>query len=478
MRISVRKRYEQTITRIFQSLSLGFFLLLVHLVTNPISIIGRIFLVIFAFTSPFFIIRSLYLETKTEIFDLTSPTIFENGLLVFQSQRGCCAIFFTFHLSLSNFEVSSALRGLTILLKLMPTSTILALERTAQEGCFINFYIKLDKSSFLARARELHENIHSSFKKILGDNHVRLLNREELINHFSLGTSGQIHKINISGKSSLQIHSDIISKEISLAQISPIQTDSLIRSFKVQNDRQNIRLILPIKKAESNIQISNSLTLIADKPIEHLQLAHFPAESSRIEIIPSSTSIRILGDILSRNWMQDNEKTSTIREAADFITHIIKTIQSTPTTDFKSESIQKPHTEEVTPLAWREFLTQQVLQLDLAHEMNAMVILNNFPTRIDAIIGEQFFVIISKAKDDQIQWLVKKFTHFLETHEQKWVIFLTSHPLIATLIQKELTKSSIASRSQVFFTKPELEKFLKNLKNQLQSKEKRIVQVA
>ncbi|MHA2314108.1 MAG: hypothetical protein ACXACF_02305 [Candidatus Hermodarchaeia archaeon] len=414
---------------------------------------------------------------KNEVFDLTNPTIFESGLLVFQSQQNRCAVFFTFCISSWKIQKMLAQRTLTILLKILPVSTIVALEWTPKGKCFVNFYIKLEKSSFLTRTRELVDNIDGSFKKMLGTSSVHQLNAEELMKHFSLGIPGIIRQIQRKGKFSINVRTDVTAEKRLLSLINPINRETINQIFK-EFPSQTTRLILPIQRKDKNLHIADSFVMISDEPPKKKRYKHFQQNQISINILHASKFMQIFGDVLSRNIIQDEYEVSDFRTAVDMI---LNTAQEDQHLELETKpSIERKQfipPQDMNPSTWRELLIQFCSSLDLPCTINPLVYIDKFPTRFDVKIRDEVFFIVSQTNDQQLQWLVKQWTKQHEPSEQDEIVLLITQGTQKTIIEDMVSLTPRLCHISIISTEQELRKHLEKLKNRVLTEEKALVQV-
>ncbi|MFX1343163.1 MAG: hypothetical protein ACFFAL_10795 [Promethearchaeota archaeon] len=477
MRIPIAKKYERTSSTIFSCLSIGLFLFLIQRVLFPENVIGNILGLFIIFVSSILVVRAFYFERRKEVFDLTNPTIFETGLLVFQSQQNRCAVFFTFCISSWKLKKILAQRILTILLKILPVSTIVALEWTSTRKCFINFYIKLEKSSFLTRTRELVDNIDSSFNKMLGTPYVQKLNAEELMRHFSLGIPGIIRQIQGKGKYSINVRTDVTAEKRLFSLINPVNRDTINQVFR-EFSSQNTRLILPIQRKDKNLQIAESFVMISDEPHNNRHYKQLQQNEISLNKIHASKLLRMFGDVLSRNMIQDEYEISDFKTAVDFILNVVPR-------DHQSELEREPPFERkptipsqhMDPSTWREFLIQTCSDLDLSCAINPLIHIDKIPIRFDAKICDKVFFIVSHTNDQHLRWLVNTWTKPHETTEQKEIVLLISEDSQRTIIEEMTSPTSRSYHISIISTKKDLKNQLEELKNRILTGGEAVVQV-
>lgn len=425
--------------------------------------------------SAILIIRKFFYEYRLEIFDISTPTLFESGLIVFRSPMKRVAIFFAYSINNTNFEKSSVQRTLTILLKILPISTILALEWTSRRECFISFYIKLDKSSFLKSSRELMDNITKGFRNTLGPQSFRLLNGSELMNHFSMGVSGRIQKISICGKRQIEIKTERDNPKRFFANITPTNFDEILNKV---DSKENLRMILPVKKTENATMVSKSMILVLNNPTIFNALQKQTQDSASIKPISASKSIRLLGDILSRNLVQKPKLDVKFSETATMLVNLLSTPWSSQR---KQNSTTRKHqadeTEIIDPRAWRELLIDQFSHFELSFVKDRILFIERMPIRVDAQVEDLLIFVIPTAEQYHLKWLIQKIITFLEKDRTKNAILLLTQPSNLVLAQTDLSRFTKHRRIHFVRKKEELTALLKEKKNRL-IKEQEITQVA
>ncbi len=479
MRTSITTRYEQTLSRFFTILSVGFFLVVILLLASPILNIGNLILAFVVIFSSILIIRTFYLEQKQETFDITSPTLFETGLLVFQSQGSRCAIFFAFSISNTSLNQTRTQRALTILLKVLPSSAIIAVEWTSEKQCFISFYIKLDRSTFLNRASELLDNIHKSFSKTIGSQSIRLLNGAELTSHFFMGIPGRFQKISISGRNHIDIRTDTLSTKKTIAVVTPTSFDQFHSVLQTLNDNHDFRLILPIKKLDTSMQMTSSFILVSGKPNIYNVLQKLQAASVSPKSMPASKSMKMFGDVLARNQIQEEHFTSDYQVAATTITSLLSTKwPSDPNTKIGTRANQESTTGAMNVLLWKEMVSRELSIAELPYQKDTVIFVDRLPVRVDLQSNGWLFFVISHVKQFQFNWFYYKISKFLERNETNEVVFLLTQPKDLRLIHDKPVNQRIACRIHFIHNRQELVLLLKEKKVQLQQKLASTAQVA
>ncbi len=479
MRIALTSRYGQTLDTFFRCLSVDLFILLVLYLLNIVPNISIVIILSFLGISFVLIVRVFLSERKHEIFDISSATLFETGLLVFQSPKSRCAIFLAYNFANSRWDKEHVQRVLTILLKVLPVSTIFALEWTSQREFFFNFYIKLEKSTFLTRSREIMDNIGKSFRTALGADSVRLLEGDELMNHFSMAIPGRFQKAAVSGRYGVTVQTDMINKKKSFALLTPINYDSFNEILGMIDATPHSRMYLPIKKTQKSTFISKSLTLVFGEPIKKDSVQTQLPGSISLSQIPATKALHQFGDVLSRNQIIEQKIKLGFSETAKIIINLLTTrwplqneseLSSENSNDSKSEAIDSP--------PWREILFTRLSNFGLPFKKDRVILINGLPTRVDAEIDDMFFFVISRAKDYQLQRFVQRILSFMIKNGLKGIVLLLTQSQKNALVRNGFLDLINNQRIHVVVTKPELELILKEKKTQLLEKKKGIVQVA
>jgi len=479
MRISFTSRYERTISTLLFCFSVTSFALCILLLLNVFSNITGVIISLIAVVSSILVIRVFYYERRHEIFDITSPTQFEPGLLVFQSPMTRCAVFFAFHITLVNVKAALFQRSLTILLKILPTSTILALEWTSQRECFITFYIKLDKSSFLTHSRELLENISKSFNNTLGEQFVRLLNGEELRNHFSLGISGRFKKISVNGRYGIGIQTDAINIKRAFAILTLDSVDKLNTTLSQLDAIQDLHMILSFKKTENSIEMSKSFILVFNNPGRNDLIQMQQQKSAIINQIRASNVIQIFGDILTRNQIHEPQMELDYQQAANVIFTLLSTPWPTNTTPERYAETNQTHVSNtIVPLPWRQLLIEQLSNLKSSFQKDTLILVDRMPIRVDAQIDNTLFFVVPQAKEYRLKWLIQTIINLLEQDKTKSVILLLTQPQKNILSQARFSDLTKSRRIHLVVTKQELTELLQAKYEQLLKRQNGVPQVS
>lgn len=479
MRTSITSRYEQTLSRFLTILSFDSFLVVILLFVTPILSFGSLILALIVVFSSILIIRTFYLEQKQETFDITSHTLFETGLLVFPSRGNRCAIFFAFNISNTSRSQSRTQRALTILLKVLPSSTIIAVEWTSEKQCFISFYIKLEKSSFLNRASELLDNIQKSLTKTLGSQSNRLLSGAELTSHFSMGIPGRFQKILSTRRNQIDIRTDTFSTKKAIAVVTPKSFEQLHSIIQTLDDNHSFRLVLPIKKLETTMQMTSSFILVSGNPNINSLLHKLQSALASAKPIPASKSMKLFGDVLSRNQIQEEHFESDYQAAAATITSLLST--SWPS-DLSTEDTTGAHQESTSDimnsLLWREVVSRELSLAELPYQKDIVIFVDKLPVRVDFQSNNWLFFILFQVKQLQFNWFYRKICRFLEGNETKEIVFLLAQPKDRRLSHGDQVNQMIANRIHVIRNRQELVSLLKEKKGQIQQQRASVAQVA
>lgn len=461
MRAVVVRRYERTILLSLRCLSISSFLLLVLLVLGFYSILGNLVLLGSVITSALVTIRSFFNESRREVFDLTTPIIFDRRILAFQSQNERYAVFFAFKAPSSELRASDARRILTILMKILPVSTVCSFEWPAKGEFFVNFFIKLEKESFLTRVKELVENISNNLTTLFDYQRAQMLKGEELVMHFSLGMVGGIQRVVVRGKNTLLLKNEISTARRHFSAIGPVGNLNVNDIFDQKTDSQNFRVIFSLKREETNLRIFDSLVIISTEPIENSQFS----EHGNISKIPTRTAMKRFGDLVSRNLIVIPSRMYDYNSGAQLIFRHLTSV----------DQIQRPGStqddptqlgENLSPLTWRVKLAQLSSILGLSYNKDVQFPLNEVPTRLDAQISNLFFVIISQNEESQINWIVQRCVALLNANEHHEVCFLITSPTQTNLLEEKIAQTRLSSRIHVISSEANLELVLKKSQDQ------------
>lgn len=471
------QRYEQTLILLLSCLSVGCFVLFCQILLFPNALVGVFFFLSMLVVSLILVSKSFLSEKKHEAFDLTSPTIFETGLLAFQSLSNHCAVFFSFHLASCKFEKALAQRTLTILLKVLPNSSVLALEWTNQKECFINFYIKLEKTSFLTRSKELMQNITSNLKKVLGANNVHVLTGEEVMKHLLMGAPGRIQKLTVNNRLSISLKTNLTSIHKYLKLVKPLDNSTLNHILKSHNTSCQVRIILPMRKTEKGFQISDSLLVVSEEQKHSLESQLEPGLTTIVDV-PASNSIRIFGDILSRNLVQEHY---TMAHHSHAVNLILSLVSPTPPDQVNRESpfltSDGTLSQSLNPLNWRELLNDLASKLEISQKKDAIIFVDNIPMRFDVQIGSLLFFIFSQDNEQQLKWLINKLNRLLNIETGHEIALLLVDSKRNGIIHKIMSTKPMNNRIHVISSQQELASLLKDYKIRVLNGKKLVTQV-
>lgn len=474
MRVAVVKRYQQIISLGLSYLSIGLVLLLFLLILGLYPAWGNLVLLGVSIVSSAFLVRAILIEVKSELFDLTNPTVFEEGLLAFQSPKSRNAVFFAFRLTPSIIETKTAMRTLTILLKIIPISTICSFEWVSQEECFVNFFIKLDKESFLTRIQELVESVSTNLTTLLNPRMVHILKGDELMTHFSLGMTGSITRVSVGIKNGVFIQSDVTKERRVFTGIGPSNEISVGKIFAHKSNSQQLRVILSLRREESNFTVFDSLVVVSNEPINSILSSIKP---KHIVKIPAGKAIQFFGDILSRNPVIFTQKALDFSSTAKLIFNQIKSVQlSQETIIAQPEFIQ--FEEGTNPVTWKTLLAQLSSTLGLPCVKDAQILIDGVPMRFDAQVGKFLFFIISQNLEQQISWLVERMVTGLKSEEHSDIGFLITNPIQIRVLEDTVSRIASEMRIHVVSNKQELEEVLTEYRSRVITDQQLLTPVA
>jgi len=470
MRALVVKRFEGTLLVSLSCLSASLFLLLLLLISNLFAIIGNLFSFGAAGISLVIILRSLVYESRIDWFDLTIPTIFDRGLLTFQSQKDKTAVFFAFVSSSSTLQPSNVKRTLTVLLKILPVSTIISFEWSSPEKYFINFFIRLKREDFLTRVQELVESINSSLITSFGSEDIRLLKIEELMTHFSMGIGGYISRVRSGGRNCVLLQSNDVSEKKVVISYGPLERIDVGRIFQEKLDSQQIRIILSAKREENSVRVFDALTVVSNEYMKNF-------EPSLVVKKPIIKSIRTFGDILTRNLVEISPKTLDYQALAKVVLDQISSVNNAQITAPR-QTEQDELTTSVNPMTWRTLLTERSSLLGLPHSLDNLFLIDGIPIRFDAKIRNLIFFIISQSLENQLSWLIDRIATLISSEEHLEIGLLVTNPAQIAILEETLTRSQFTSRIHILSRKEELDAVLKEQGKQAIVDKELITQVA
>jgi hypothetical protein len=388
-------------------------------------------------------IKTISKEQQLDVFDLSAPTTFDSGFLIFKSGGRKYAIFFAVALSLLSINYRRLQRIMKILLKVFPESSIFSIEWVTNGECYASFYFKIDKDAILTRTRELVENIQTSFKLVFGDEHVRLLSESELLSQLVYGAQGKIKKATSVGRFSVKLETNIDQHIISLFQ-SRIGRDCVKTILKEVTQNGRYRVILSLKETGAQQSMALCLNITSSSPHkgDHSTLNQLVKENV-IQRVPSRRIIRFIGDILTRNFPEPKRHLvsfeSAVKELSSFVKHCsvfanrLRDDQSIP---------ERPPRVNNRENKWREILESLSEQLELGIERDVTLSIQGFPLRIDAKIQDIFFKIIPEYYNDieKIRWLLFQLMDIITQKTGKHVILLPESLEMAPKIKEVLNE--------------------------------------
>ncbi len=479
MNLSLSGRYEQTISILFSSFSVILFLLLILLIVNPSLITSSVILPVILISLSLLVIRSFLKEHKEEVFNISSPTIFESGLLVFQSPMNRCAIFFSYNITPTNFQKTVLQKTLTIIFKILPVSSTIALEWKRQGSCFISFYIRLEKSSFLIQARELLDTTSRSLENALGVQNVRLLNGDELMNHFSLGIPGRFKKLSIGRKNEIHICTDETKTKRVIATVSAKNSVPLASVLSQIELYQNAHIILPIKKHKNATEIAQSFILVFSNSAIYDSVRTQQSTLIALNSVPAPKSLRCFGDLLSRNQIKEPSIDSTFGETSEFIIKMLSTRwPSRKDPNSIPAGNQRSKEDLVDSRAWREIIFEQLIELRIKYSKDSLLFVDKLPMRVDAQTDNLLIFVIPPSIEQHLQWFLKKITTLLEKESSIRVILLFHSMKYAISAQSKLSSISEINRISFVSNKEKFVLLLKRYGQEQQNPETKVPQVA
>ncbi|MCK4818829.1 hypothetical protein KA005_23855, partial [bacterium] len=298
----MKSSHQKLVLYLSSCLGLGSFLRLIQLIIPTITLFVTVILLLCMAVLTLRIIKSINKEQQLDVFDLSAPTTFDSGFLIFKSRSGKYAVFFAVALSLLSIDFKNLQRTLKILLKVFPESSIFSIEWMTNKECYASFYFKINKDAILARTRKLVENIQTSFKSIFGDEHVRHLSENELLSHLVYGIPGKIQKATSVDRFSVKLETDMAQHIISLFQ-SPIGIDRVKTILSEITKNGSNRVILSVKKTDVQQSIALSLNITSSTTRkEKNTVLNQLVTTNYIQRMPASRIIRFIGDILTRNF--------------------------------------------------------------------------------------------------------------------------------------------------------------------------------
>jgi hypothetical protein len=397
--------------------------------------------------------NSVYHERSRERFDLTAPTAFENGVLVFQSRGDKCAAFFAFALPLRGVKTERTRRTLTTLLKVLPHSSVLSTEITKRNECYASFYVKLEKSDVLQRTREFVDSILSGFRALFGENDVRLLCDEELLRHLALGVPGKIQWAGRSNRHTALLRTDMAKCWVSAVAVTHIRADFLqALDRESKGNDETYRVIFAVKSQEQRrVVLGSELILITanDRPQSGSPL--LASRPTAVRRMQASEITRKLGDVMTRNVLGDNEHYASFDKGADELLSFLalwSTMRSD--TDFAGTQTERAHQTITDARELRKVLFAHAEELGIEPERDIVVWTNGFPLRVDARVGSTLFKIVPNSSGNfaRLRWLVDQMAIAMASEPASSLVLLFGSPSDASALTEALMKMPARERIQ------------------------------
>lgn len=407
--------------------------------------------------------KSIKMEYQLDAFDLSAPTTFDSGFLVFKSKGDKCAMFFAVALSLSSVNFTELRRTFTILLKTFPQSSVFSLEWVTSKECYASFYFKVNKDAIVARSKELVDSIQTSFKLIFGDEHVRLLNERELLSHLVYGIPGKIQKASSVDRFSVKLETDTAQHIVTFSRgaVSACRLKEILREI---TENETYRVILSVRKTElpQSMALCLNITSSTLQKEKHTALKNL-VTTKLIQRAPASRIIRCIGDILVRNFpeykCQHVSFEAAVKEMASFVKESGICFNRIRNSQPITVEPQEPIDDERD---WREVLETISEELELRIEKNVFLSVQGFPLRIDAKIHDIFLKTIPQYYSDieRLRWLLIQLADVITQKVGRCVILLPNNPETDSLIEKALSESSSISGIQSITSKRDLQTLL------------------
>jgi hypothetical protein len=461
----MRAEYEKLLAALLSCMSVGSFLQLIQLLNPTLSsfvpyLFGVYFAVCMAAAT-----KAAYYERKSEGFDLTVPTMFDNGVLVLRSEHDKCAAFFALALPLRNLDAERMRRTLITLLKVLPHSSVLSTEMTGREECCASFYIKLNKSDVLQSVRDLAESVLSGFEAVFGSHGVRLLRDEELLQHLALGLPGRIRWVGRSNRYTALFRTDRAKRWLSVTAVTQRGAD-LVQTvdWKTTRNREEYRVVFAVKnERQHNLLIGAKLILITAEGRSHSQLPLLAPNPTVFRRLSASEITRKLGDLMARNALEDNIRHASFEEGAD---EILSFLALWARTQSDSESINNENgiARETTTAAseWRRVLSALAEDFGLLLERDLMVSNHALPLRVDARVGSTLFKIVPNCGGDRakLRWLVDQMVAPMASGKNKSLVLLLVNPSDAPAVTEVSTNMPAPERIQALTSPAQLRALL------------------
>jgi hypothetical protein len=413
------------------------------------------------------LLKSIKTEKQSDVFDLSTPTAFDHGFLIFKSSGEKYAVFFAMALSLSSIDFRRLQRTLKILLKVFPQSTSFSLEWVAHKACYASFYFKVNKEEIIARTRELVENVQTSFKSIFGSENVRPLNEPELLSHLAYGAQGKIRKATSVDRFSVKLTTTCTHRIIALFP-STISKDCVNTILRRIPNNGSYRSILSVKTTDKQQSMGICLNITSSTPNkENHTVLNQLVTSSLIQRAPASEIIRHIGDILTRNFPESRYQRVSLDTAVTELSSFVKECNVCCNSVQDSQSTAEESVESSgTGVEWRAALEQLAEQLAIRIEWDVLLLIDGFPLRIDAKIQDIYIKIIPKYYHDstKLQWLTHQLSNIIEKKLGKYVILLPEEPIMKSLIEETLNQAENKRSILTITSKRELHRLLSRKK--------------
>lgn len=447
----MKPEYEKLVAAVLSCLSVASFLQLVQLLIPVVSLFVLGFLGLYVAISMLLATNSLYHERGCERFDLTTPTAFENGVLVLRSKGDKCAAFFAFALPLKDVCTERFRRTLTTLLKVLPHSSVLSTELTKRNECYASFYIKLEKSDVLQRTRELVDSILSGFRALFGENDIRPLCDDALLRHLALGVPGRIQWVGRSNRYTALLRTDVAKCWLSAVAMTRIQAD-LLQAIDRESDQngETFRVIFAAKSEEQRrVVLGSKLILITASDRRHSDKPLWGSHPVAIRRMRASEITRQLGDVMTRNVLGDDGNYASFEKGADELLSFLA-LWSASRSDIESASTEDEMAHQTIADApeWRKALFAQAEELGRAFERDALVWTNGFPLRVDARVGGTLFKIVPSCSGDcaRLRWLVDQMAIVMASETASSLVLLLGSPSDASALSEVLMRMPVRER--------------------------------
>jgi len=421
----VRLGYENLLAALLGFIGIGAFLELGSLVVPVASSFLLALLGLYIVFCALFAIKSAYRERSREQFDLTAPTLFDNGVIVLRSRAERCAAFFAFALQCNTISTERVRRTLTTLLKILPHSSVLSIETAMQNECFANFYVKFEKTDILQRTRELIGSASSGFRALFGRNNVRALCDDELLRHLALGAQGRIQRVGRFGRHTAFLKTDTGRFWLSAAVAADAQP-SLLRSIKRESNGngKTYRAIFAVKcEQEQRVALSSRIIVVATNRSPHSDGLLLRSRLPAVRRMRACEIVHKLGDMMTRNIVADDEAHQSFEKGVDQLLSFLA-LWSNRQSDTESgmscdQTVQSAITD---PRAWRTGLAATAKKLRLVFETDVLVWSNGLPLRLDARVGSTLFKIVSSRDRVRLEWLLDRLS--LAMVSETWTLAL------------------------------------------------------